>query len=42
VQHAIAAHGPADTPQLRAGIRPTLEPDGAYLAGERVPERFRG
>jgi hypothetical protein len=42
VQHATASHGHADTPELREGIRATLEPEGAYVPGERVPEPFTG
>jgi hypothetical protein len=40
VQHAIASHGHADTPELRDGIRGMLEPESAYVAGERTPEPF--
>ena len=42
VQHATASHGHADTRELRDGIRATLEPEGAYMPGERVPEPFPG
>jgi Protein of unknown function (DUF1059) len=40
VQHAIASHGHADSPELREGIRAMLEPEGAYVTGDRVPEPF--
>jgi hypothetical protein len=39
-QHAVASHGHADTPQLRDQIRSMLEPESAYVAGERMPEPF--
>jgi uncharacterized protein DUF1059 len=42
VQHAIASHGHEDTAELREGIRSTLEPEGAYVPGDRVPEPFPG
>jgi hypothetical protein len=42
VQHAIASHGHEDTPELREGIRATLEPESAYSPGDRVPEPFPG
>jgi hypothetical protein len=40
VQHAIASHGHEDTPELREGLRSLLEPESAYVAGERAPEPF--
>jgi hypothetical protein len=40
VQHAVASHGHEDTPELREGIRSTLEPESAYVPGERKPEPF--
>jgi hypothetical protein len=40
VQHAIASHGHDDTPELREGIRSLLEPESAYVPGDRVPEPF--
>jgi hypothetical protein len=40
VQHAIASHGHADTPELREGIRSLLEPESAYMPGDRTPEPF--
>jgi hypothetical protein len=39
-QHAAASHGHEDTPELRDQIRSTLEPESAYVAGEREPEAF--
>jgi hypothetical protein len=42
VQHAIASHGHEDTPELREGIRSLLEPESAYMSGERTPEPFPG
>ncbi len=39
-QHAAASHGHEDTPELREQIRSMLEPESAYVAGERVPEPF--
>jgi len=39
-QHAAASHGHEDTPELRDQIRSMLEPESAYVAGERVPEPF--
>jgi hypothetical protein len=42
VQHAVASHGHADTRELHDGIRAMLEPEGAYMPGERVPEPFPG
>ena len=39
-QHAAASHGHEDTPELRDQIRSTLEPESAYVAGERTRSRF--
>ncbi|MEA2131729.1 MAG: hypothetical protein QOJ85_4620 [Solirubrobacteraceae bacterium] len=39
-QHAAASHGHEDTPELRDQIRSMLEPESAYVAGERTPEPF--
>jgi len=39
-QHAAASHGHEDTPELRDQIRSMLEPESAYVAGERMPEPF--
>jgi hypothetical protein len=41
-QHAAASHGHEDTPELRDQIRDTLEPESAYVGGERTPEKFPG
>jgi hypothetical protein len=40
VQHAVASHGHQDTPELREGIRAGLEPESAYVPGERAAEPF--
>lgn len=37
-QHAAAVHGHEDTPELRQQIRDTLEPESAYVMGEREKE----
>jgi predicted small metal-binding protein len=42
VEHAVAAHGHEDTPEMRAQIRDMLEPESGYLPGERQPEPFPG
>jgi plasmid stability protein len=39
-QHAAASHGHADTPELREQLRSLLEPESAYVSGERMPEPF--
>jgi hypothetical protein len=39
-QHAVAAHGHADTPELRMQIETTLEPEASYIAGVRTAEPF--
>jgi plasmid stability protein len=39
-QHAAASHGHEDTPEMRDQIRSMLEPESAYVAGEREPEAF--
>jgi hypothetical protein len=41
-QHAVASHGHEDTPELREGIRSTLEPESDYIPGERTPEPYPG
>jgi hypothetical protein len=41
-QHAVAAHGHADGPELREMIRTTLEPEESYVAGHREPQPFPG
>lgn len=38
VQHATAAHGHADTPELREQLRALLEPETSYIAGARSPD----
>jgi Protein of unknown function (DUF1059) len=40
VQHAVASHGHQDTPELRERVRAMLEPESAYVPGERKPEPF--
>jgi hypothetical protein len=37
-QHAVAAHGHQDTPQLRDQLRAMLEPEGTYKPGARQAE----
>ena len=39
-QHAAASHGHEDTQELRDRKRGMLEPESAYVAGERTPDRF--
>ncbi len=39
-QHAEASHGHTDTPELREQLRQMLEPEAAYVSGERQPEPF--
>ena len=39
-QHAAASHGHEDTPELRDQLRGMLEPESAYVPGERTPEAF--
>lgn len=39
-QHAGASHGHEDTPALREQLRSMLEPESAYVPGERTPEPF--
>ena len=39
-QHAVATHGHQDTPELREGLRSMLEPESAYVPGDRTPEPF--
>ncbi|MCW3031008.1 MAG: hypothetical protein JWM66_1141 [Solirubrobacterales bacterium] len=41
-QHAVAAHGHADGPELREEIRMTLEPEDSYVAGSREAQPFPG
>jgi len=37
-QHAVDAHGHADTPELRAKLRELLEPESGYVSGGRKQE----
>lgn len=39
-QHAAAAHGHEDSPELREQIRAVLEPEDSYVPGSREPEPF--
>jgi Protein of unknown function (DUF1059) len=39
-QHAVAAHGHQDTPELHAQLRTLLEPETSYVPGTRTPEPF--
>jgi Protein of unknown function (DUF1059) len=39
-QHAAASHGHPDTPELHEQLRSMLEPESAYVPGERTPEPF--
>ena len=39
-QHAVAAHGHEDTPELRSQLQAMLEPEGSYVAGARAAEPF--
>lgn len=39
-QHAAAAHGHQDTPELRAQLRGMLEAEELYVPGAREPEPF--
>jgi hypothetical protein len=41
-EHAAAVHGHEDTPEFREQLRNTLEPESAYVPGERQPEAFPG
>jgi hypothetical protein len=41
-QHAAASHGHEDTPELREQLRAMLEPESAYVPGERPPVPFPG
>ncbi len=41
-QHAVAAHGHQDSPELRSQIIAMLEPEESYVAGTRQPEPFPG
>jgi hypothetical protein len=39
-QHAAAAHGHEDTPELRVQLVALLEPEQSYVPGAREPEPF--
>ena len=39
-QHAVAAHGHQDTPELRVQLQAMLEPEESYVSGTRQPEPF--
>jgi hypothetical protein len=39
-QHAVAAHGHEDTPELHTQLQAMLEPEESYLPGARAPEPF--
>jgi Protein of unknown function (DUF1059) len=39
-QHAASSHGHPDTPELHEQLRSMLEPESAYVPGERTPEPF--
>ena len=41
-QHAAAAHGHTDGPELREQIRAELESEESYVAGHRDPQSFPG
>jgi Protein of unknown function (DUF1059) len=41
-QHAVAAHGHADGPELREQIRSLLEPEASYVPGRREPQPLPG
>jgi plasmid stability protein len=39
-QHGAATHGHEDTLEMRERLRAMLEPESAYVPGERTPEPF--
>jgi hypothetical protein len=41
-QHAVSVHGHEDTQELRDETRSSLEPESAYVPGERQAEPFPG
>jgi hypothetical protein len=41
-QHAVAAHGHSDGPELREQIGSMLETEDSYVAGHRQAEPFPG
>jgi plasmid stability protein len=42
VQHAVASHGHQESPEMREQLRAMLEPESAYVPGERTPAPFPG
>jgi predicted small metal-binding protein len=40
VQHAVAAHGHEDTPEMREQLGGMLESADSYIPGTRQPEAF--
>ena len=40
IQNAVASHGHTETPEMREQIRAMLEPESAYVPGERQAEPF--
>ena len=40
VQHAVASHGHKESPEMREQLRAMLEPESAYVPGERSPMPF--
>ena len=40
VQHAVSAHGHANTPELREQVRSMLEGEDSYVFGARAAEPF--
>jgi hypothetical protein len=41
-QHAVAAHGHQDSPEMREQLRGILESEESYIPGARTPEPFPG
>jgi len=41
-EHAVSVHKHEDTPELREQIVEMLEPEGAYVPGEREKEELPG
>lgn len=39
-QHAVSVHGHEDSAELRTQLRALMEPEEAYVAGQRQPEPF--
>jgi plasmid stability protein len=39
-QHAAAAHGHHDSPELREQLQAMLEPEDSYIPGAREPQAF--